>query len=78
MTVIVGNLGKRQRLAVLRQTVNLFPSGKQWWFDSTLSHEPMRRLCMQELRKQTALSRGEMRCAGQGGAIRRFGHLVQW
>ena len=23
---------------VLRRTVNPFPSGKQWWFDSTLSH----------------------------------------
>ena len=29
-------LGERQRLAVLRQTVNLFPSGKHWRFNSSL------------------------------------------
>lgn len=32
-------LGKRQRLAVLRLTVNQFPSGKHWRFNSSLPHE---------------------------------------
>ena len=31
-------LGKRQRLAVLRLTVNQFPSGKHWRFNSSLPH----------------------------------------
>lgn len=31
-------LGKRLLLDVLRQTVNLFPRGKQWRFDYSLSH----------------------------------------
>ena len=31
-------LGKRQRLAVLRRTVNPFPSGKHWRFNSSLPH----------------------------------------
>lgn len=31
-------MGKRQRLAVLRLTVNQFPSGKQQRFDSSLPH----------------------------------------
>lgn len=31
--------GKRQRLAVLRLTVNQFPSGKHWRFNSSLLHE---------------------------------------
>ena len=25
-------------MAVLRQTVNLFPRGKQWWFESIPAH----------------------------------------
>lgn len=32
-------MGKRQRLAVLRLTVNQFPSGKHWRFNSSLPHE---------------------------------------
>ena len=32
-------MGKRQRLAVLRLTVNQFPSGKHWKFNSSLPHE---------------------------------------
>ena len=35
---LVAVLGKRQRLAVLRLTVNQFPSGKRWRFDSSLPH----------------------------------------
>ena len=31
--------GKRQRLAVLRLTVNQFPSGKHWRFNSSLPNE---------------------------------------
>lgn len=31
-------MGKRQRLAVLQLTVNQFPSGKHWRFDSSLPH----------------------------------------
>ena len=31
-------MGKRQRLAVLRLTVNQFPSGKHWRFNSSLPH----------------------------------------
>ena len=31
-------MGKRQRLAVLRLTVNQFLSGKRWRFDSSLPH----------------------------------------
>lgn len=35
---LVAVLGKRQRLAVLRLTVNQFPSGKHWRFNSSLPH----------------------------------------
>lgn len=31
-------LGKRQRLAVLQRTVNPFPRGKHWRFNSSLPH----------------------------------------
>lgn len=31
-------MGKRQRLAVLQLTVNQFPSGKHWRFNSSLPH----------------------------------------
>jgi hypothetical protein len=36
---LVAVLGKRQRLAVLQLTVNQFPSGKHWRFNSSLPHE---------------------------------------
>ena len=38
-------LGKRQRLAVLRLTVNQFPSGKHWRFNSSLPHSKIYGIC---------------------------------
>lgn len=85
---LVTVLGKRQRLAMLQLTVNQFPSGKHWRFDSSLPHErkhPFSHalLACEIILGYLGVSSKDLNCVTAGADLRHsrprvFDRLVKW